>query len=62
MTRQRDLTVFEFASVRDVRLADCGDGLTFAVFGVVPERRLLLESRLRLPDDSRTASRSATSS
>ena len=44
VTRQRDLNVFEYPSVRDVRLADCGDGLFFAVFGAVPERRLLLES------------------
>ena len=44
VTRQRDLTVFEYPSVRDVRLAECGDGLSFAIFGVVPERRLLLES------------------
>jgi len=44
VTRQRDLNVFEYPSVRDVRLADCGGGLSFAVFGVVPERRLLLES------------------
>lgn len=44
VTRQRDLTAFEFASVRDVRLADCGGGLKFAVYGMIPERRLLLES------------------
>jgi hypothetical protein len=44
VTRQRDLNVFEYPSVRDVRLADCGGGLSFAVFGVIPERRLLLES------------------
>ena len=44
VTRQRDLAAFEFPSVHDVRLADCGDGLQFAVYGVVPERRLLLEA------------------
>ncbi|HQR47025.1 MAG TPA: hypothetical protein PK598_13565, partial [Thermoanaerobaculia bacterium] len=44
VTRQRDLNVFEYPSVRDVRVADCGDGLQFVLFGVVPERRLLLES------------------
>ncbi len=44
VTRQRDLDVFEHPAPRDVRLADCGDGLRFAVFGLVPERRLLLES------------------
>ena len=44
VTRQRDLDVFEHASVRDVRLADAGDGLKFAVYGMIPERRLLLEA------------------
>ncbi len=44
VTRQRDLHVFEHASVRDVRLADAGDGLKFAIYGMVPERRLLLEA------------------
>ena len=44
VTRQRDLNVFEFPSVHDVRVADCGGGLQFILFGVVPERRLLLES------------------
>jgi len=44
VTRQRDLNVFEYPSVRDVRVADCGDGLQFVLYGVVPERRLLLES------------------
>ncbi|MGE5347015.1 MAG: hypothetical protein ACM3JH_13765 [Acidithiobacillales bacterium] len=44
VTRQRDLDVFEHASVRDVRLADSGDGLKFAVYGMIPERRLLLEA------------------
>jgi hypothetical protein len=44
VTRSRDLNVFEHADERDVRLADCGDGLQFACLGVVPERRLLLES------------------
>jgi len=44
VTRSRDLNVFEHADPRDVRLADAGDGLQFACIGVVPERRLLLES------------------
>jgi hypothetical protein len=43
VTRQRDLDVFEFASEADVRLAECGGGLSFAVIGAIPERRLLLE-------------------
>jgi hypothetical protein len=44
VTRQRDLHVFEHASLRDVRVADAGDGLKFAVYGMIPERRLLLEA------------------
>jgi hypothetical protein len=44
VTRQRDLNVFEYPSRGDVRVADCGDGLQFVLFGVSPERRLLLES------------------
>jgi len=44
VTRQRDLNVFEYPTVRDVRVADCGDGLEFVLYGVLPERRLLLES------------------
>ena len=44
VTRQRDLNVFEYPSLRDVRVADCGGGLQFVLYGVVPERRLLLES------------------
>lgn len=42
--RQRDLDAFAYGDCRDVRLFDCGDGLEFAVIGVIPERRLLLES------------------
>jgi len=44
VTRSRDLDVFSNADPRDVRLVDCGDGLSFACFGARPERRLLLES------------------
>lgn len=44
VTRSRDLDVFSWADERDVRLVDCGDGLQFACFGAIPERRLLLES------------------
>lgn len=44
VTRQRDLDAFAYASRDDVRLIDAGCGLQFAAFGVIPERRLLLES------------------
>jgi hypothetical protein len=44
VTRERDLDVFMYGDPRDVRLLDCGEGLVFAVIGLVPERRLLLEA------------------
>jgi hypothetical protein len=44
VTRSRDLYAFKHADPRDVRMVECGDGLQFAVMGIVPERRLLLES------------------
>jgi hypothetical protein len=44
MTRARDLDAFAHADPRDVFLVDSGDGLRFAGMGMVPERRLLLES------------------
>lgn len=44
VTRSRDLDAFSYGDPQDVRLADCGDGLAFACIGVLPERRLLLES------------------
>jgi hypothetical protein len=44
VTRSRDLDAFSWGDPDDVRLADCGGGLQFAVIGVVPERRLLLEA------------------
>lgn len=44
VTRARDLDSFAYADPRDVRLVDCGDGLQFACLGLLPERRLLLES------------------
>lgn len=44
ITRSRDLDAFEHAYDKDVRLVDCGQGLQFACFGAVPERRLLLEA------------------
>ena len=42
--RSRDLDAFANGDRRDVRLFDCGDGLQFAVIGVRPERRLMLEA------------------
>jgi hypothetical protein len=44
VTRSRDLDAFAFAEVRDIRLAHCGDGLTIALIGMVPERRLMFET------------------
>jgi len=44
VTRSRDLDVFMFGDARDVRLIDWDDGLQFAAFCAVPDRRLLLES------------------
>ena len=44
VTRSRDLDVFSWADADDVRLADCGGGLQFAIIGAVPERRLLMEA------------------
>ncbi len=42
--RHRDLDAFAYGDPRDVRLYDCGNGLEFAVIGMIPERRLLLEA------------------
>lgn len=44
VTRARDLDAFSYGDPRDVRMVDCGDGLAFAAIGMLPERRLLLES------------------
>jgi hypothetical protein len=44
VTRSRDLDAFAGASPRDVRIADCGDGLEFVCLGVAPRARLLLEA------------------
>jgi hypothetical protein len=44
VTRSRDLDAFAHGDARDVRVVDWEDGLQFAVIGVVPERRLLLEA------------------
>ena len=42
--RHRDLDAFSFGDARDIRIFDCGEGLEFAVVGMRPERRLLLEA------------------
>jgi hypothetical protein len=44
VSRGRDLDAFAYASPEDVRVVNAGDGLEFVVLGMVPERRLLLES------------------
>lgn len=44
VTRSRDLDAFAYGSADDVRLVTWEEGLQFAVFGVRPERRLLLEA------------------
>jgi hypothetical protein len=44
VARQRDLDAFQWGDPDDVRLVNFPDGLAFAAIGVVPERRLLLES------------------
>ncbi len=44
VARQRDLDAFQWGDPNDVRLVTYPDGLAFAAIGVVPERRLLLES------------------
>lgn len=44
VTRQRDLDAFMHADARDVRRYAFDDGLEFIAIGVVPERRLMLES------------------
>jgi hypothetical protein len=42
ITRQRDLDAFAYGDPRDVRLVDDGQGLAFALIGMLPERRVLL--------------------
>ncbi|MBP7586854.1 MAG: hypothetical protein KBA72_02810 [Thermoanaerobaculia bacterium] len=44
VTRSRDLDAFAYGSAEDVRLITWEDGLQFAVIGVRPDRRLLLEA------------------
>ncbi|MCB9885406.1 MAG: hypothetical protein H6838_07930 [Planctomycetes bacterium] len=43
VVRHRDLDAFAYGDPRDVRLFECGDGLEFAVVGMRPDRRLLVE-------------------
>lgn len=45
VVRSRDLDAFMYGDARDVRLVDVGDGLVIALIGMVPERRLLLETQ-----------------
>lgn len=42
ITRQRDLDAFAYGDARDVRIVDDGDGLAFALVGMLPARRTLL--------------------
>jgi hypothetical protein len=42
IARQRDLDAFAYGDARDCWLADDGDGLSFGLVGVLPERRVLL--------------------
>lgn len=42
VTRERDLDAFEYGNERDVWLIDDGDGLAFALIGMLPERRPVL--------------------
>ena len=43
VVRHRDLDAFAYGNPRDVRLYECGEGLEFAVVGMRPDRRLLIE-------------------
>jgi hypothetical protein len=43
-TRSRDLDAFAYGSPHDVLMTDCEGGLQIACIGVVPERRLLIET------------------
>ena len=44
VTRARSLEAFSFANERDAWLVDDGDGLAFAIVGVIPERRHTIAS------------------
>ncbi len=43
-TRSRDLDAFAYGSYQDVLINECAGGIQIACIGVVPERRLLLET------------------
>ena len=43
-TRARDLDAFAYGNERDVRIVDDGDGLQWAVIGMIPERRPVLKA------------------
>ncbi|MCA9268045.1 MAG: hypothetical protein KDA41_06220, partial [Planctomycetales bacterium] len=45
VTRSRDLDAFAYANVDDVSLVDDRDGLQFALIGMLPHRRFLLETQ-----------------
>ncbi|MDJ0975759.1 MAG: hypothetical protein QNJ98_14960 [Planctomycetota bacterium] len=44
VTRERYLDAFNDADPDDVRMVDCGDGLEFAVIGVRPTSRMMIET------------------
>lgn len=44
VARHRDLDAFAYANLNDVYIADCKGGIQVVLTGVLPERRLLLES------------------
>ena len=44
VARDRDFDTFVHANVHVVRVVDWGDGLEFACFGAVPERRMVLDA------------------
>ncbi len=44
-TRSRDLDAFAYADVEDVQLIDDTFGLQFVIYGLIPQRRFLLETQ-----------------
>ena len=50
VTRARSLEAFSFADARDAWFVDDGDGLAFALVGVIPQRRHAVAAYLRRPD------------
>lgn len=45
VVRSRDLDAFSYGDARDVRLAELGDGFWIALVGMLPARRLMLETQ-----------------